>query len=69
VDILKSTKDEWVKVLGITAQVIKPTYRVIIHRVHTDKELINTNNQDRAIKKIKLENTILYKGAKVAYIG
>jgi hypothetical protein len=44
-------------------------YRVIIHGVHTDKELINTNNQDRAIEKIELENTVLHEGAKVAYIG
>jgi hypothetical protein len=68
-DTLKSTKDEWVKVLGTTTQVIKPMYGVIIHRVHTNKESINTNNQDRAIKKIKSENTVLHEGAKVAYIG
>jgi hypothetical protein len=49
--------------------VIKPTYGVIVHRVHTNKELIDTDNQDRAIKKIESENTVLHEGAKVAYIG
>jgi hypothetical protein len=68
-DTLKSTKDEWVKVLGTTTRVIKPTYGVIVHGVHTNKESIDTNNQDRAIKKIELENAILHEGAKVAYIG
>jgi hypothetical protein len=68
-DTLKSTEDEWVKVLGITAQVIKPIYGVIVHRVCTDKESIDTDNQDKAIEKIELENAVLYKGVKVAYIG
>ncbi|KAI3053337.1 hypothetical protein CBS147353_11490 [Aspergillus niger] len=68
-DTLKSTEEEWAKVLGTTARVIKPTYGVIVHGVRTDKESIDTDNQDRAIEKIESENTILHEGAKVAYVG
>lgn len=32
-DTLKNTEDEWVKVLGTTARVIKPTYGVIVQGV------------------------------------
>ncbi|GFG19796.1 hypothetical protein IFM5058_10320 [Aspergillus udagawae] len=68
-DTLKSTKEEWVKVLGTTARVIKPMYGVIVHGVRTDKESIDTDNQDRAIEKIESENAVLHEGVKVTYIG
>ena len=68
-DTLKNTEDDWVKVLGTTAQVIKPTYRVIVHGVATGKDSINTDNQQRAIEKIETENAGLHEGAKVTYIG
>ncbi|KAI3056824.1 hypothetical protein CBS147353_11131 [Aspergillus niger] len=68
-DTLKNTEEEWVKVLGTTARVIKPTYGVIVHGVRTDKESIDTDNQDRAIEKIESENAVLHEGAKVAYVG
>lgn len=41
-DTLKNTEDDWVKVLGTTAQVIKPTYRVIVHGVATGKDSIRS---------------------------
>jgi hypothetical protein len=68
-DTLKSTEEEWVKVLGTTARVIKPTYGVIVHGVRTNKESIDTDNQESAIEKIESENAILHEGAKVAYVG
>jgi hypothetical protein len=49
--------------------VIKPTYGVIVHRIRTDKESIDTGNQERVIEKDESENTILHEGAKVAYVG
>jgi hypothetical protein len=68
-DTLKSTEEEWVKVLGTTARVIKPSYGVIVHGVRTDKESIDTDNQERAIEKIESENAVLHEGAKVTYVG
>lgn len=68
-DTLKSTEEEWVKVLGTTARVIKPTYGVIVHGIRTDKESIDTDNQGRAIEEIESENAVLHEGAKVAYVG
>ncbi|OJZ79993.1 hypothetical protein ASPFODRAFT_212934 [Aspergillus luchuensis CBS 106.47] len=68
-DTLKSREEEWVKVLGTIARVIKPTYGVIVHGVRTDKESIDAGNQDRAIEKIESENAVLHEGAKVAYVG
>lgn len=44
-------------------------YGVIVHGVRTDKESIDTDNQDRAIEKIESENAVLHEGAKVAYVG
>ncbi|KAL2836692.1 hypothetical protein BJX68DRAFT_250455 [Aspergillus pseudodeflectus] len=44
-DNLKSVEDEWVKVLGTTAKVIKPPYGVLVHGVRTSKESIDTDNQ------------------------
>lgn len=68
-DTLKGTEEEWVKVLGTTARVIKPTYGVLVHGVRTSKESIDTDNQQRAIEKIESENAVLHEGAKVAYVG
>jgi hypothetical protein len=68
-DTLKSTEDEWVKVLGTTARVIKPTYRVLVHGVCTSKESIDTDNQRRAIEKIESENAVLHEGVKVTHVG
>lgn len=68
-DTLKNTEDEWVKVLGTTARVIKPTYGVIVHGVRTGKESIDTDNQQKAIEKIESENAVLHEGAKVTYVG
>jgi hypothetical protein len=50
--------------------VIKPTCGVIVYRVSTDKESIDTDNQERAIDKIESENAVSTKGrrAKVAYV-
>lgn len=67
--LLKSTEDEWVKVLRTTARVIEPMYGVIVHGVRTNKESINTDNQERAIEKIESENGVLHEGAKVTYVG
>lgn len=70
-DTLKNTEDEWAKVLGMTAQVIKQMYRVLVHGVATGKESINTDNQQRTIEKIEIEteNVVLHKGVKVTYVG
>ena len=68
-DTLKRTEDDWVKVLGTTAWVIKPTYGVIVHGVATGKDSINTDNQQRAIEKIETENAGLHEGAKMTYVG
>ena len=68
-DTLKNTEDDWIKVLGITARIIKPTYGVIVHGVATGKDSINTDNQHRAIEKIETENAGLHEGAKVTYVG
>ncbi|CEL05808.1 hypothetical protein ASPCAL06922 [Aspergillus calidoustus] len=67
-DNLKSAEDEWVKVLGTTAKVIKPTYGVLVHGVRTSKESIDTDNQQRATEKIESENSVLHEGAKVSYV-
>ncbi|KAF9890049.1 hypothetical protein FE257_006729 [Aspergillus nanangensis] len=68
-DTLKATEGEWLKVLGTTARVMRPTYGVIIHGVRTNKESIDTDNQERAIEKIETENAVLHTGAKVTYAG
>jgi hypothetical protein len=49
--------------------VIKPTYGVIVHGVRTDKESIDTDNQEKAVEKIKSENAVLREGAKATYVG
>jgi hypothetical protein len=54
-DILKGAADEWVKSLGTTARVLKPTYGVVMHGVQTNKESINVDNQALAIEKIEAE--------------
>ncbi|RJE18497.1 hypothetical protein PHISCL_09163 [Aspergillus sclerotialis] len=59
-DILKNTDDEWVRVLGTIARVIKPMYGVIVHGVRTSKDSIDTDNQQRAIEKIESENAVLH---------
>ncbi|TPR01199.1 Glycosyltransferase sugar-binding region containing DXD motif family protein [Aspergillus niger] len=43
-DTLKDTEEEWVKVLGTSARVVRPTYGVIVHGVRTSKESIDTDN-------------------------
>jgi hypothetical protein len=68
-DTLKDTEEEWVKVLGTSARVARPTYGVIVHGVRTSKESIDTDNQQRAIEKIESENAVLHEGAKVTYVG
>ncbi|GAT19406.1 hypothetical protein RIB2604_00500100 [Aspergillus luchuensis] len=68
-DTLKATEEEWVKVLGTSARVVRPTYGVIIHGVRTSKESIDTDNQERAIEKIESEKAVLHEGAKVTYVG
>lgn len=68
-DTLKNTEEEWVKVLGTSARVVRPTYGVIVHGVRTSKESIDTDNQQRAIEKIESENAVLHEGAKVTYVG
>ncbi|PKX94821.1 uncharacterized protein P174DRAFT_502333 [Aspergillus novofumigatus IBT 16806] len=64
-DTLKDTEEEWVKVLGTSARVVRPTYGVIVHGVRTSKESIDTDNQQRAIEKIESENAVLHEGARV----
>ncbi|PYH50345.1 uncharacterized protein BO96DRAFT_300112, partial [Aspergillus niger CBS 101883] len=66
-DTLKATEEEWVKVLGTSARVVRPTYGVIVHGVRTSKESIDTDNQGRTIEKIESENAVLHEGAKVTY--
>jgi hypothetical protein len=51
------------------ARGVKSTYGVIIHGVRTDKESIDTDNQESAVEKVESENAILHEGAKVAYVG
>jgi hypothetical protein len=67
-DTLKDTEEEWVKVLGTSARVVRPTYGVIVHGVRTSKESIDIDNQQRAIEKIESENAVLHEGAKVTYV-
>lgn len=43
-DTLKDTEEEWVKVLGTSARVVRPTYGVIVHGVRTSKESIDADN-------------------------
>ena len=68
-DTLKSSEAHWVRVLGSTARIVRPTYGVIAHGVGTNKESIDTDNQQRAIEKIETENAPLHPGAKVTYVG
>lgn len=68
-DTLKGSEEEWAKILGTTARVIRPTFGVIVHGVRTSTESIDTDNQERAIEKIETENALLHEGAKVTYAG
>lgn len=67
-DTIKQTA-EWVKVLGTTARVVKPTYGVLMHGVRTNQETINTSNQETAIEKMESENALLHLGAKITFVG
>jgi hypothetical protein len=44
-DLLKDSSDSWVRVLGTTARVLKPTYGVLVHGVRTAKENIDPSDQ------------------------
>lgn len=55
--------------MGTGAKVLKPTYEVIAHGVRTSKEVIDPEDQKKAIEKIQAESAAVYLGAEVTYMG
>ena len=58
---------EWLKGLGQRAEVIVPTYGVIVHGVSTSS--INTKDQSATIQQILADNHTVIPDAKIAYVG
>ncbi|KAK3114170.1 hypothetical protein LTR53_007778 [Teratosphaeriaceae sp. CCFEE 6253] len=58
---------EWLKGLGQRAEVIVPTYGVIVHGISTGS--INTKDQTATIQQILADNHTVIPDAKIAYVG
>jgi hypothetical protein len=63
---LKQNKG-WIRGLGERAELITPTYGVIVHGIPTNT--INTKDQDATIQQILAENHTVIPSAKISYVG
>lgn len=57
----------WVKGLGVHAELVVPTYGVIVHGIPTNS--INIKDQDATIQRMLADNYTVIPHAKISYIG
>ncbi|OJD18780.1 hypothetical protein ACJ73_08691 [Blastomyces percursus] len=66
---VRQNSETWTRVLGSQARALIPTYGILVHRVRTNKENIDPEDQKSSIEKIQTENAMLHPGARVNYVG